>query len=53
MKRHHYAYTARAPQPVGNRFAVPAAFLGSLVVIALLLYAIDTAPMLRDFLTAS
>jgi hypothetical protein len=51
MKRNQ-GYGHRHPgDVVGHRLALPVAFLGSLIVIALVLYAVDTAP-LRTLLLA-
>jgi hypothetical protein len=44
--RRNYGYSPRqAAEAGGHRFAFPLAFLGSLIVIALILYVVDTAPL--------
>lgn len=43
MKRH--ALDQFPPEPFGQRLAGPALLLGSLIMIALMLYAIDVTPL--------
>lgn len=47
-----YEYSPRHPsEPIGHRFVAPAAFLGSLIAITLMLYAIDVSPLRTLLLT--
>jgi hypothetical protein len=50
--RQHRGHSGRRPvETAGHKLAFPAVLLGSLFVIALVLYAIDSAP-LRGFLSS-